>query len=248
MVVGEVQSGKTANYTGLICKAVDAGYKLIIVLAGMTDDLRSQTQSRLDAEFLGFESQIGKIHNKDSRIGVGKFEIPGQLIVHPLTDRSKDGDFRAKKTANLQLGGNPILLVVKKNTSVLKRILAWVQKQGKPHPETGKRIVDDIPLLLIDDEADNASVNTRSEDEDPTAINRAIRQILNSFQKSSYVGYTATPFANIFILPDDDNKSEYGDDLFPKGFIYCIAPPSNYVGPKQLFGLSEDLDGGEKHY
>jgi hypothetical protein len=241
MVVGEVQSGKTANYTGLICKATDAGYKLIIVLAGMTNDLRSQTQSRLDAEFLGVESEIGKAGNK---IGVGTIEEYGPLIVQPLTYSAKDGDFRVNKGANLQLGGNPILLVVKKNTSVLNRILTWVQNQGKTHPETGRKVVDNIPLLLLDDEADNASVNTKKVDEDPTAINRAIRQILMSFQKSSYVGYTATPFANIFILPDEENDaSQYGDDLFPRGFIYHISPPSNYIGPAQLFGLSEDLDG-----
>lgn len=245
MVVGDVQSGKTANYTGLICKAVDAGYKLIIVLAGMTNDLRSQTQSRLDAEFLGFESEVGKLHGNGSRIGVGLMDAPGQLIAHPLTYSSHDGDFRANKSANLQLGGSPLLLVVKKNTSVLKRILAWVENQGKVHPETGRKIVDNIPLLLLDDEADNASVNTKKEDEDPTQINKAIRQILNAFQQRSYVGYTATPFANIFILPDEEDKSQYGDDLFPRGFIYNIAPPSNYVGPAQLFGLTEDLDGGD---
>lgn len=246
MVVGEVQSGKTGNYTGLICKAVDAGYKLIIVLAGMTNDLRSQTQSRLDAEFLGFESEVGKVHGNGSRIGVGLIDTPGQLIAHPLTYSSHDGDFRAKKSANLQLGGSPLLLVVKKNTSVLRRILVWAENQGKIHPETGKKIVDGVPLLLLDDEADNASVNTKKEDEDPTQINKAIRLILNSFQQRSYVGYTATPFANIFILPDEEDKSQYGDDLFPKGFIYYISPPSNYVGPVQLFGLTEDLNGGDK--
>lgn len=95
MVVGEVQSGKTANYTGLVCKAVDSGYKLIIVLAGMTNDLRSQTQSRLDAEFLGFESEVGKVHGNGSRIGVGLLDTPGQLIAHPLTYSSHDGDFLA---------------------------------------------------------------------------------------------------------------------------------------------------------
>lgn len=245
MVVGEVQSGKTANYTGLICKAADAGYKLIIVLAGMTNDLRSQTQSRLDAEFLGFESEVGKLHGNGSRIGVGLIYTPSQLIAHSLTYSSHDGDFRANKSANLQLGGSPLLLVVKKNTSVLKRILAWVENQGKVHPETDRRIVDGIPLLLLDDEADNASVNTKKEDEDPTQINKAIRLILNAFQQRSYVGYTATPFANIFILPDEEDKSQYGNDLFPKGFIYYITPPSNYVGPAKLFGLAEDLDGGD---
>lgn len=244
MVVGEVQSGKTANYTGLICKAVDAGYKLIIVLAGMTNDLRSQTQSRLDAEFLGFESEVGKVHNNGSRIGVGLINTPTQLIVHPLTYGSHDGDFRANKSANLQLGASPLLLVVKKNVAVLNRIRTWVENQGRIHPETGKKVVDGIPLLLLDDEADNASINTKKDDEDPTQINKAIRLILNAFQQRSYVGYTATPFANIFIPPDEEND-EYGEDLFPKGFIYNIKPPSNYIGPAQLFGLKEDLDGDD---
>ncbi|MGP0628560.1 Z1 domain-containing protein [Nitrospina sp. 32_T5] len=243
MVVGDVQSGKTGNYTGLICKATDAGYKLIIVLAGMTNDLRSQTQSRLDAEFLGFESEVGKLHNQSARIGVGRLADHGKLIVHPLTDSSINGDFKANKSANIQLGGTPLLLVVKKNTSVLKRILKWVESQGKTNPETGEKVVEDIPLLFLDDEADNASVNTKSEDEDPTAINRVIRQILKVFNQSSYVGYTATPFANIFILPDEDDTSQYGPDLFPRNFIYYINPPSNYVGATQIFGIEQDLDG-----
>lgn len=245
MVVGDVQSGKTANYTGLICKAADAGYKLIIVLAGMTNDLRSQTQSRLDAEFLGFESEVGKLHDDGSRIGVGRMGDNGQLIAQPLTYSSRDGDFRAKTGTNFKLGGNPLLLVVKKNTSVLKRIYTWVNSQGSTNPETGEKIVNDIPLLLLDDEADNASVNTKSEDNDPTAINRAIRQILKSFSQSSYVGYTATPFANIFILPDDDkaDPSVYGQDLFPRNFIYYINPPVNYVGASKVFGFPEEIDG-----
>ncbi len=245
MVVGDVQSGKTANYTGLICKAVDAGYKLVIVLAGMTNDLRSQTQSRLDAEFLGFESELGKFHENGSRIGVGKIEDQGQLIVQPLTYSAHGGDFRSRKGTNSQLGGNPLLLVVKKNTSVLNRILTWVEGQGQTNPETGEKVVNGIPLLLLDDEADNASVNTKDPEEDPTAINRSIRKILKTFSQSSYVGYTATPFANIFIVPPDDDSenSKYGEDLFPRNFIYYINPPDNYIGATKVFGLSESIDG-----
>lgn len=245
MVVGDVQSGKTANYTGLICKAVDAGYKLVIVLAGMTNDLRSQTQSRLDAEFLGFESELGKFHENGSRIGVGKIEDHGQLIVQPLTYSAHGGDFRSRKGTNSQLGGNPLLLVVKKNTSVLNRILTWVEGQGQTNPETGEKVVNGIPLLLLDDEADNASVNTKDPEEDPTAINRAIRKILKTFSQSSYIGYTATPFANIFIVPPDEDseKSKYGEDLFPRNFIYYINPPDNYIGATKVFGLSESIDG-----
>ena len=245
MVVGDVQSGKTANYTGLICKAVDAGYKLVIVLAGMTNDLRSQTQSRLDAEFLGFESELGKVHENGSRIGVGKIEDHGQLIVQPLTYSAHGGDFRARNGTNAQLGGNPLLLVVKKNTSVLNRILTWVEGQAQTNPETGEKVINGIPLLLLDDEADNASVNTKDPEEDPTAINRTIRKILKTFSQSSYIGYTATPFANIFILPTDEEseKSRYGEDLFPRNFIYYINPPDNYIGAIKVFGLSESIDG-----
>ncbi len=245
MVVGDVQSGKTANYTGLLCKAADAGYKLIIVLAGLTNDLRSQTQSRLDAEFLGFESELGKLHDNGSRIGVGRLQDHGQLIVQSLTYSAHGGDFRARNGTNVQLGGNPLLLVVKKNTSVLNRILTWVESQGQINPETGEKTVNGIPLLLLDDEADNASVNTKDPEEDPTAINRVIRKILKTFAQSSYVGYTATPFANIFILPPDEEaeKSKYGEDLYPRNFIYYIKPPANYIGATKVFGLAESIDG-----
>ena len=244
MVVGDVQGGKTANYTGLICKAVDAGYKLIIVLAGMTNDLRSQTQSRLDKEFLGFESEVGKVHSTGSVIGVGKIASTEKLIAHPLTFSSKDGDFKTSTSANLQLGGNPLLLVVKKHGKVLQRIHTWVENQGKSLDGGDEKIVYDIPLLLLDDEADNASVNT-SPDDDPTKINGWIRRILKTFQQKSYVAYTATPYANIFIAPDEEySDATYGDDLFPRDFVYHMAPPSHYIGPIKLFGL-ENLDDDE---
>ncbi len=243
MVVGDVQSGKTANYTGLICKATDAGYKLIIVLAGMTNDLRSQTQARLDTEFLGFESEVGKVQQYGSRIGVGLLPGHDQLIAQPLTFSSKDGDFRKNQSTNIPLGGNPLLLVVKKNKPVLERILTWIEGQAITHPGTGEKLVRDLPVLLLDDEADNASVNTKKDDEDPTAINRVIRRILKTFSQSSYIGYTATPFANIFILPDNEaDPSVHGEDLFPRNFIYYINPPNHYVGAARVFGFPEDVE------
>ena len=243
MVVGDVQGGKTANYTGLICKAVDAGYKLIIVLAGMTNDLRSQTQSRLDKEFLGFESVVGKVHSTGSQIGVGNIKSTEKLIAHPLTFSSKNGDFKTSTSANLQLGGNPLLLVVKKHGKVLERIHTWVENQGKARDDDDEKIVYGIPLLLLDDEADNASVNT-GPDEDPTTINAWIRRILKTFQQKSYVAYTATPYANIFITPDEEDKKIFGADLFPKDFVYHMSTPSHYIGPVKLFGL-ENLDDDE---
>lgn len=248
MVVGDVQSGKTANYTGLICKAVDAGYKLVIVLAGMTNDLRSQTQARLDREFLGFESELGKRHSVGSVIGVGKIASEEELIAQPMTYGGKTGDFRAKVSANIQLGGNPLLLVVKKNRSVLDRIQKWAYGQAELNPNSGEKTVRNVPLLFLDDEADYASVNTKSMDEDPTSINKAIRKILKTFDKSSYVAYTATPFANIFISPDeldDESSIQYGRDLFPRNFIYYVTPPDNYIGASKIFGFGGLIDGSD---
>ena len=92
-----------------------------------------------------------------------------------------------------------------------------------------------LPMLLIDDEADNASVNTRSEDDSPAAINACIRKLLHEFYQASYLGITATPFANIFINPETEDEM-IGDDLFPRDFIYSLAPPTNYIGADKIFG------------
>lgn len=259
MVVGYVQSGKTLNYTGLICKAVDAGYKLIIVLAGMHNDLRSQTQLRLDEDFLGYDTRLSRAYsNSNRKIGVGKLIEHGDLVIHSLTSNADDGDYRTQIARNVgfMLGGDPVILVVKKNASVLKNLLRWLQSDGRIDPETEEITRDNIPMLLIDDEADNASVDGKQakrdedgtilEDTDPTTINRLIRQLLKTFQKSSYVGYTATPFANIFIYPPDDsvNVKKYGEDLFPRSFIINLPAPSNYIGPVQVFGLDDDGELG----
>ena len=256
MVVGQVQSGKTANYTGLICKAVDAGYKLIIVLAGAHNSLRSQTQLRLDEGFLGFDTQVNRAFTQKNRqMGAGRIPSEKLLIAHSLTSSADDGDF-TRSFANqiaVQIGGDPVLLVVKKNGSVLKNLLKYVQSIAETDNED-RKTVRNRPLLLLDDEADHASVNTKElvkdpdtgavlDDHDPTKINGLIRQFLNTFEKSAYVGYTATPFANIFIYPhnDDDETGKYGEDLFPRSFILNLRPPSNYIGPARVFGLEESL-------
>jgi hypothetical protein len=251
MVVGSVQSGKTANYTGLICKAVDAGYKLIIVLAGIHSNLRSQTQLRIDEGVLGFDTQKNRKLNTDNRwIGVGK--LPGdRLVIHSLTSSAENGDFNktVAETIGVMLGGDPVVLVVKKNSKLLENLITWVLGvAGTDDTHTGKRIVKKVPLLLIDDEADNASINTKSkpgadEADSVTAINGKIRRILDSFETSAYVGYTATPFANIFINPDAETPA-HGKDLFPRSFIINVKAPTNYVGPAKVFGLDGDPDAG----
>ncbi len=262
MVVGSVQSGKTANYTGLINKAVDTGYKLIIVLAGMHDNLRSQTQIRIDEGVLGFDTQKNLKRDQTSRtVGVGNIQSPERMVIHPLTSRvEKGGDFNAKQNAMVMLRGEPVILVVKKSTrkgkdgrpdsGPLGNLLTWIlQVAGTDEPETGKRIVKDVPLLLIDDEADNASINTKAGKEDSdgeesvSAINGKIREILDCFEKASYVGYTATPFANIFINPEGQTD-KHGEDIFPRSFIINVKAPSDYVGPAKVFGLGGDVDAG----
>jgi hypothetical protein len=251
MVVGSVQSGKTANYTGLVCKAVDAGYKLIIVLAGIHSNLRAQTQLRLDEGVLGFDTQKSRKLNNDNRwIGVGK--VPGErAVIHSLTSSAENGDFNkiVAETIGVMLGGDPVVLVMKKNSRLLGNLIKWVlHVAGSDGSALGKRIVRNVPLLLIDDEADNASINTRArpgaEDGDSvSAINGKIRRLLDAFEKSAYVGYTATPFANIFINPDAENPA-HGEDLFPRSFIINVKSPTNYVGPVRVFGLDGDPDAG----
>jgi len=259
MVVGYVQSGKTLNYTGLICKAVDAGYKLIIVMAGMHNDLRSQTQLRLDEDFLGYDTRLSREYKDSNRkIGVGKLSEHGDLVIHSLTSSAEDGDYKTQIARNVgfMLGGDPVILVVKKNASVLNNLLRWIESDGNYNHESGEVTRDNVPLLLIDDEADNASIDGKQArrdengevliENDPTTINRLIRQLLKTFHKSSYVGYTATPFANIFIYPPDENENtkKFGEDLFPRSFIINLPAPTNYVGPVQVFGLEDNGELG----
>lgn len=239
MVVGSVQSGKTGNYAGLACKAIDAGYKLVIVLAGMHENLRRQTQVRLDEELRG--RQTRDVLNSEAQIGVGK--VDPSIAVRSVTTSAVDmgnGDFSkqiAERRGLLELGSDPTYMVVKKNTHILKNINRWL----KSLPEFRGDKVRGVPLLVIDDECDQASINTRDidpddEEQDMTAINKRVRELLSRFEQSAYIGYTATPFANIFIPPDsrDINVEE---DLFPRDFIVNLEPPSNYVGATQLFGL-----------
>lgn len=247
LVVGHVQSGKTGNYTGLICKAADAGYKIIIVLAGLHNNLRSQTQIRLEEGFLGYETSA---ENDVVRyIGVGENARDAEIRPNCATNRSDNGDFNTRVAKHLAISPEqrPWLFVVKKNKTVLERLLKWIRNHVADAKDSeGRAVVSDLPLLLIDDEADHASVDTGDQmvkkdgtvdDEyQPKAINSRIRKILHSFARKAYVGYTATPFANIFIDRRKATKEE-GPDLFPQSFVVNISAPSNYVGPARVFGL-----------
>ncbi|WP_186398156.1 Z1 domain-containing protein [Stappia sp. P2PMeth1] len=226
LVIGHVQSGKTANYTGLIARAADAGYKFIIVIAGIHNNLRKQTQERIDEAF------IGRSSDPENRRSIGVGLDPG--YPHPATLTNINEDFNkntaAKSGWKINDFSKPIILIIKKNVTTLTALHKWLKALNA---EGGDRI-SDVPMLLIDDEADNASINTNKEDLDPTRTNAMIRRILGLFAKSCYVGYTATPFANIFINPDayDDDVRE---ELFPRDFIYCLDAPTTYFGAEKVF-------------
>ncbi|BBX12138.1 hypothetical protein MNVM_12190 [Mycobacterium novum] len=251
LVVGYVQSGKTANFAGVIAKAIDAGYRLVIVMTGTIELLRSQTQRRLDRELVGRENLTRGLADPESAEEFDYADDPDwqarRFISHgdtfhqqgypaierltflnddyqrlkqgltrmnfPLVNRSK----RFYEPENL-MSADARLAIVKKNKSVLEKLA----KDLKPLREK----LADIPTLIIDDESDLASVNTRNpaKTTERTAINKAICQLLNQLPRSQLVMYTATPFANFFVDPDDP------DDVFPKNFIISLDKPRNYMG------------------
>ena len=231
LVIGHVQSGKTANYMGVIARAADAGYKFIIVIAGIHNNLRKQTQERIDEGFVGRSSEPGNRVN----VGVGiKEDYP-----HPATLTNIHQDFNKNTAAQSGWSINdftkPVVLVIKKNVRTLDSLHNWLKEMNAQ----GHDRISDVPMFMIDDEADHASINTNREDIDPTRTNKMIRKILRLFTKSCYVGYTATPFANIFINPESYGDEEVHKELFPRDFIYCLDPPTTYFGPEKVF-LDED--------
>jgi hypothetical protein len=240
MVIGQVQSGKTASYIGLACRAADAGYPLIIVLAGTDNNLRSQTQLRFDSDFLGYNTKM--IWDSDgnalrSAIGVGLETEIKPPSAYALTSSANNGDFGAQRAnqVNAPLGvmnSGPTIAIVKKNATVLKNLRGWLQQFN----DIDDAVIKSFPVLIIDDEADSAGMNVNDPEIDPTKINQEIRLLLKCFSRRAYVAYTATPFANIFARSDEDND-KYGPDLFPSRFIISLKPPSNYFGPAKLFGL-----------
>lgn len=240
LVIGDVQSGKTSTYVGLMDKAADAGYRIFIVLTGNTESLRRQTQVRVDEGMIGRDSAAALIGakkglggDKDNRLGVG-LKLESTSSVASTTTVLTDFRKSSAQAMNIVPGdGLSVVFVTKKNRVVLDRIADWLESQRVG----GAKLKH--PVLFLDDEADYASINTNKEEEDPTAINAAIRRILATSSRNAYIGFTATPFANIFINDEDDK------DLFPRDFIYALDAPSNYQGATTLFGPSEELDDQE---
>ena len=235
LIIGDVQSGKTATYIGLINKAADAGYRVIILLTGVIEKLRSQTQERVDLGFVGLDSDVSVLNEPNVWIGVGNYDSSKSGWCY--TSKQKDFNLLTANTrGQLKSISDPVVFVLKKNKSVLTLLFKWLSL----NKEASGKI--SLPMLLIDDESDNASVNTKKNPEETTAINGCIRDLLVLFSKSNYVGFTATPYANIFIDPDTEDAMRK-EDLFPRHFIYVLGSPSNYVGPMGIFaGRPDDFD------
>ena len=234
LVIGHVQSGKTANFTALIAKAVDCGYRMIVVLAGLHDVLRTQTQIRLDKELTGINDrglpdnefvEIPPDLRRWERLTNASLEVPGEF-----TRQGRD-PFKA-----ISLRTTPILVVIKKNVRVMAKLNQWISDTSN-HVERSL-----MPLLVIDDEADQASINTRAADPntDPTRTNEEIRSLLTLFARNSYIAYTATPFANFFIDKEALSKDLYAD-LYPRNFIYSLPEPKGYHGSARIFNSESSI-------
>jgi len=276
LVVGYVQSGKTANFTGVAAKAIDAGYRLVIVLTGTIEILRAQTQRRLDMELMGVENILSGQDVTDPSVVKeldyqqdpdwiqGNFVDHGAAldqrgVVHISRVTTHRDDYkrlpqgltrlkfqRADKSkplndeANL-FNSDAYVAVIKKNKAPLTKLI----KDLTPL----KSDLAQLPVLIIDDESDQASVDTTNpakfdkpskEDRKRTAINELITQILSLCPRAQYVGYTATPFANVFVDPDDER------DLFPADFVLSLERPPGYMGVQEFHDVGKRWDDEEK--
>lgn len=238
LIIGDIQSGKTANYTAIINKAADAGYQVILLFTGTTENLRVQTQSRIDMEFIGMPSGICNSSEYNPHwTPIGVAENQGMPKRQPNSFTSVINDFRNaganQITQKLQENGTSVF-VIKKNKSILDTLSNWLATNNPK-----KDGVYDLSALIIDDEADNASINTNKPENDPTTINKGIRKILSNFARASYLAVTATPYANIFIDGEQTDSSKIVD-LFPSDYIYLLSASEEYIGASSLFSEYAD--------
>jgi hypothetical protein len=272
LVVGYVQSGKTANFTGVVAKAIDAGYRLVIVLTGTTNMLRAQTQRRLDMELLGRENLELEISAHDTKAHDyqddpdwdgdrfirhgGRPSDAGYPDIRRLSTHAwdykrlrqgfsaleyhrHDRTRRLFEPVNL-FNSDARLVVAKKNSTVLQDLVADL---GRISDRLGE-----VPVLIIDDESDQASVNTtspkkwQSERKKRTAINDLIGRLLKMMPRVQYVGYTATPYANVFVDPADT------EDIFPRDFLVALDRPIGYMGAEDFHDFDTDVPLENRSY
>lgn len=208
LVVGDIQSGKTANMTGLIANAADSGFNYFIILSGMIESLRKQTSQRIRSDL-----------TTD-----GSTNLHWKIIDNPSL---RQREFQLENFDFRKNSHNRYITVCLKNSKRLKALKNWLTSNRAQQEQ--------MKVLIIDDEADQASIDTKNIDKDErTAINQSILDIVNDrrFGAMNYVAYTATPFANV--LNEAGEKS-----LYPKDFIELLEPAENYIGTSQIFGTSD---------
>lgn len=242
LLMGEVQSGKTSTYMAVLHKAIDVGWRFIIVLSGMTDDLRFQTQQRINSDLIGYAlSEKSDHQNCGIREAFPKYNF---VDFEALTTLNKDFSVTQLSTVLKKQKDAVYIAVCKKNSRILNNLINWLGGDPNSSKRNADRreIATKIPCLIVDDEADQASPNTSKEDQDFTAVNGAIRNLLQYFHKSAYLAVTATPYANIFINPQLQEQSDKTvlPDLFPNNFIFVKESPIGYTGVHQLFGVDEN--------
>ena len=231
LVIGHVQSGKTANFTAVIAKAADAGYNFVVVLTGLYNDLRDQTQARLCRELMGTLEDPDGHHLRAVDF---RTRWKGETEV--------GADFHDRAHPKSPTLGVPTISVMKKNVNPLERMVEWIDTFDAS-------LRASLSVLIIDDEADHASVNTMTGDDtedykgdaerSPSKINVLLRQLIGRLARVAYVGYTATPFANVFIDPRESDDGN-GATLYPRDFIVSLPKPPAHFGLEEVFGADPD--------
>lgn len=276
LVVGYVQSGKTANFTGVVAKGIDAGYRLIIVLTGTIEILRAQTQRRMDMELMGVENILAGQdptdpavakeldYQQDEEWKAERFvkhgdalNLPGVVEIARVTSHRSDYKRLPQAMTKLKFArknkqkplndeenlfhSGAYVAVIKKNPTALRKLI----QDLKPL----KNDLAELPVLIVDDESDQASVDTTNpakwkkgsaENRKRTTINQLITEILAICPRAQYIGYTATPFANVFVDPDDEH------DLFPADFVLSLHRPPGYMGVQEFHDVGKRWDDDEK--
>ena len=258
LVVGEVQSGKTGNFNAVINRAIDCGYGLVIVFSGIMDDLRAQTQDRIEEDVIGW-GITDKVKEKVGDKGVGKeirkFGTDGDATVTQVNSVTTYNSDVSKLMAEKLALNTVNILVCKKNIHIIKNLIKGLHR----HLNDGETKLN-TALLVVDDEADNASLNNEGHKGQNYAskINEYLRVLLDRFERKTYLGYTATPFANV--IQDRNSKTDKPTDIpqknsdgeieqlslskegniFPDDFICLLESPSNYIGAKNIFDTISD--------
>ena len=249
LVVGHVQSGKTAHFTGLLARAADRGFNFVIVLSGILNDLRSQTQARMTRDL--FSDKYNEYPDIKSISLDGRKEW--NILTTPTEDMNSGlRDCFSQEMKNCISENKILTVVVKKNVSVLQHLLDGIKSSRDELREKFK-------VLIIDDEADHATVNTAGEgdnidpeleeedeeddplegDTDPSRTNELLRRVIKCFKRTVYVGYTATPMANVLINPGVDDPI-FGKSLYPRDFIVALNQSPAYFGAQRFFGDYSD--------